>query len=112
MASATLIARLPELGRLNRREIAAMAGVAPFDHQSGVWRGRSVIFGGLADVRAALYMATLAAVRYNPALRAFYRRLRAAGKPAKVALTAAMRKLLLTLNAILKTVRTGAPYAP
>ena len=112
VASATLIARLPELGRLNRREIAAMAGVAPFDHQSGVWRGRSVIFGGLADVRAALYMATLAAVRYNPALRAFYRRLRAAGKPAKVALTAAMRKLLLTLNAILKTVRTGAPYAP
>jgi transposase len=103
VATATLIARLPELGRLSRREIAALAGVAPFDHQSGAWRGRSVIFGGRADVRAILYMATLTAVRCNPPLRVFYRRLRSAGKPAKVALTAAMRKLLIILNAILKT---------
>jgi len=102
VACATLLAKLPELGRLNRREIAALAGVAPLDQQSGVWRGRSTIFGGRAEVRAVLYMATLAAVRCNPMLRSFYRRLREAGKPAKIALTAAMRKLLLTLNAILK----------
>ncbi|MGH9486276.1 MAG: IS110 family transposase [Terriglobales bacterium] len=111
VACATLIARLPELGRLNRREIAALAGVAPFDHQSGAWRGRSMIFGGRPDVRTALYMATLAAVRYNPAIAAFYRRLRA-GKPAKVALTAAMRKLLLTLNAILKHRTQWSPLCP
>jgi transposase len=101
--TATLIARLPELGRLSRREIAALAGVAPFDHQSGVWRGRSMIFGGRADVRAVLYMASLTALRCNPPLRAFYRRLRSAGKSAKVAITAMMRKLLIILNAILKT---------
>ena len=102
VACATLLARLPELGRLNRREIAALAGVAPFDRQSGAWRGPSAIFGGRAEVRAALYMATLTAVRHQPALRAFYQRLRERGKPAKVALVAAMRKLLAILNAVLK----------
>jgi len=99
---ATLIASLPELGRLNRREIAALAGVAPLNRDSGTLRGRRMVWGGRASVRAALYMATLTATRHNPAIAAFYRRLRAAGKPPKVALTAAMRKLLITLNAILK----------
>jgi transposase len=100
--SATLIARLPELGRLSRREIAALVGVAPFTRQSGTWRGRDMIFGGRAPVRTALYMAALAGVRHNPVLRTFYRRLRERGKPAKVALTAVMRKLLVILNAMLK----------
>lgn len=107
--SATVIARLPELGRLGRREIAALVGVAPFVRQSGSWRGQASIFGGRAAVRNALYMAALAGVRSNPVLRAFYLRLRARGKPAKVALTAAMRKLLLILNAMLKT---NSPWSP
>ena len=100
--SATLIARLPEMGRLSRREIAALVGVAPFIRQSGTWRGQASIFGGRAPVRTALYMAALAGIRYNPVLRAFYRRLRERGKPAKLALTAVMRKLLVILNAMLK----------
>ncbi len=99
---ATLIARVPELGQLSRRQIAALIGVAPFTRQSGQWRGHDMIFGGRAPVRAVLYMAVLSAVRYNPPLRAFYRRLRERGKPAKVALTAVMRKLLTILNAMLK----------
>lgn len=100
--AATIIARVPELGRLSRREIAALIGVAPFTRQSGQWRGRDMIFGGRAPVRATLYMAAVSAVRHNPPLAAFYRRLRGRGKPAKVALTAVMRKLLTILNAILK----------
>ncbi len=99
---ATLIARVPELGRLSRRQIAALIGVAPFTRQSGQWRGRDMIFGGRASVRATLYMAALSAIHYNPQLRGFYRRLRERGKPAKVALTAVMRKLLTILNAMLK----------
>lgn len=99
---ATLLANLPELGTLSRREVAKLAGVAPLNRDSGALRGRRTVWGGRAQVRAALYMATLTAVRFNPALKAFYLRLRATGKPAKVALTAAMRKLLLTLNATLK----------
>ena len=99
---ATLIARVPELGRLSRRQIAALIGVAPFTRQSGQWRGRDMIFGGRAPVRATLYMAAVSAVRDNPPLAAFYRRLRERGKPAKVALTAVMRKLLTILNAMLK----------
>jgi len=106
---ATLLADLPELGVLSRREIAALVGVAPLNRDSGSMRGRRTVSGGRAQVRAALYMATLAAVRFNPALKTFYLRLRSAGKPAKVALTAAMRKLLITLNAILKH-RT--PWSP
>jgi transposase len=112
VACATLLARLPELGHLNRREIAALVGVAPFDRQSGMWRGPSSIFGGHAEVRAALYMATLTAVRRQPALRAFYQRLRECGKPAKVALVAAMRKLLTILNAVLKAHRPWSPLSP
>lgn len=98
----TLLAELPELGRLDRRTIAALVGVAPFNRDSGQWRGRRMIWGGRAPVRAALYMAAVVASRHNPVLRAFYTRLRGAGKPAKVALVAVMRKLLTTLNAMLK----------
>ena len=97
----TLLARLPELGRLNRKQIAALAGVAPRARDSGQWRGRRVIWGGRAAVRKALVMAALVASRHNPVVRAFYTRLRAAGKPAKVALVACMRKLLTLLNAML-----------
>jgi transposase len=98
----TLLAELPELGRLDRRAIAALVGVAPFNRDSGQWRGRRMIWGGRATVRTALYMAALVATRHNAALRAFYQRLRTAGKPAKVALVAVMRKLLTIVNAMLK----------
>lgn len=107
VAALSLLAELPELGTLNRRQIAALAGVAPFNCDSGQHRGQRHVWGGRAALRAVLYMATLAAVRWNPSLRAFYTRLRAAGKPAKVALTAGMRKLLTILNAM---VRTGTPW--
>ena len=100
VVSATLIARLPELGQLNHKEIAALARLAPFNRDSGQWRGRRSIWGGRAAVRSALYMATVVATRCNPAIKTFYRRLRDAGKPGKVALTACMRKLLTMLNAI------------
>ncbi|MPN62874.1 IS110 family transposase ISBcen8 [bioreactor metagenome] len=109
MASATLIAQLPELGRLNRREIAALAGVAPVANDSGNRKGRRRVQGGRFEIRRVLYMATLTAARYNPVIRAFYERLRAAGKLPKVALVACMRKLLTTLNAM---VRTGKPWDP
>ncbi len=98
----TLIADLPELGQLNRQQIAALVGVAPLNRDSGRLRGRRTIWGGRANVRAALYMAALVASRYNPAIKTFYDRLLAAGKVPKVALTACMRKLLVILNAILK----------
>ena len=98
----TLLAELPELGHLDRRAIAALVGVAPFNRDSGRWRGRRMIAGGRASVRAVLYMAALAATRHNVMLRAYYQRLRLAGKPAKVALVAVMRKLLTIINAIVK----------
>jgi transposase len=104
-----LLADLPELGRLNRRQIAALAGVAPFNRDSGRFRGTRAIWGGRARLRALLYMATLAAVRSNPLIRPFYQRLRAAGKKPKVALTACMRKLLTILNAM---VRSGTRWNP
>ena len=97
----TLLASLPELGTLDRKQIAALVGVAPLNRDSGQWQGRRQVWGGRAPVRQVLYMAALVATRYNPVLRAFYARLRAAGKPAKVALVAVMRKLLVLLNAIL-----------
>jgi len=100
--STTLLAHLPELGTLNRRQISALVGVAPFNRDSGTLRGKRTIWGGRATVRSALYMSTLVATRYNPVIRDFYQRLRAAGKAKKVALTACMRKLLIILNAILK----------
>ena len=98
----TLLAGLPELGRLDRREIASLVGVAPFNRDSGTLRGKRTVWGGRSSVRATLYMATLAATRYNSVMRVFYQRLLEAGKPKKVALTACMRKLLTILNAMLK----------
>jgi transposase len=100
--SRTLVAEVPELGALNRQEIAALIGVAPLNRDSGTVRGKRAVWGGRAHVRAVLYMSTLAAVRHNSVLKAFYERLRAVGKAPKVALTACMRKLLTILNAMLK----------
>jgi transposase len=101
--AALLLAQMPELGQLNRREVAALVGVAPFNRDSGKMRGKRAIYGGRRFVRHGLYMAALVAARHNPILRNFYVRLRAAGKPAKLALTATMRKLLIVLNSALKT---------
>ena len=100
--SRTLIAQVPELGRLHRKEMAALVGVAPFNRDSGTWRGHRTIGGGRAAVRAVLYRSTLVATRYNPVIREFDERLLAAGKAKKVALTACMRKLLTILNAMVK----------
>jgi transposase len=109
VVSRTLLAELPELGRLSHREIAKLVGVAPLNRDSGTQRGRRSIWGGRSSVRCALYMASLAGIRWNPVLRAHYQRLRAAGKAHKVALVACMRKLLVILNAL---VRTGRPWCP
>jgi transposase len=98
----TLLAEMPELGSLNRRQIASLAGLAPYTRQSGQWRGRSFIGGGRGGVRSVLFMAGLVAIRHNPALKAFRNRLVAAGKPKMVALIAAMRKLLTILNAMIR----------
>ena len=98
----TLIADLPELGTLDRKKIAALVGVAPFNRDSGTLRGKRTVWGGRANVRATLYMAALVASRHNPILRRFYQRLLKAGKPKKLALTAVMRKLLTILNAIVR----------
>jgi transposase len=103
--SRTLLGTVPELGQLDRRQIAALVGVAPLARDSGQQHGRRVCWGGRPTVRTVLYMAALVAARWNPVLRTFYQRLRAAGKPAKVALTAVARKLLVYLNAILRDQR-------
>ena len=102
VTSQQVISDLPELGRLDRHKIAALVGLAPFNRDSGTLRGRRSVWGGRARVRAVLYMATISAIRCNPAIRAMYRRLIDAGKPPKVAITACMRKLLVTLNAIVR----------
>jgi transposase len=107
--SMTLLANLPELGTLNRRKIAALVGVAPFNRDSGTLRGRRTIWGGRSAVRAVLYMATLSAVRFNPVIRQFHERLKAAGKAPKVALTVCMRKLLVILNAVIRNERPWQP---
>jgi transposase len=107
--SLNLIATLPELGMLNRRQISALVGVAPFNRDSGQMRGRRSIYGGRVATRGALYMAALVGARHNPVLKGFYQRLRAAGKPAKVALVACMRKLLTILDVM---VRENAPWSP
>lgn len=103
----TLLARLPELGHLNRKKISALVGLAPFNRDSGKFKGRRMIFGGRADVRSVLYMAALSALRHNMVIKSFYERLIHAGKLPKVAITACMRKLLVILNAI---VRTNTPW--
>jgi transposase len=109
ITASTLIAELPELGRLDRRQIAALVGVAPFNQDSGTLRGRRIIRGGRSPVRRVLYMATLVATRHNPILASFYQRLRTTGHPTKVALIAALRKLLTILNAILRDRRPWQP---
>jgi transposase len=105
----TLLAELPELGRLDRKQIAALAGLAPFTRQSGQWRGKSFIGGGRAAVRSALFMGAMVARQHNPVLKAFFERLVAAGKPKMAALIAVARKLLTILNAIL---RDQKPWLP
>ncbi|MDQ3966713.1 MAG: IS110 family transposase [Actinomycetota bacterium] len=100
--SVTLLAELPELERLNRKQLAALVGIAPVNRDSGTLHGIRTVWGGRSSVRTVLYMATLCAVRFNPTIEAFYKRLRAKGKPKKVALTACMRKLLTILGAMLK----------
>ena len=107
--SMTLLSGLPELGTLNRGEIAALVGVAPFNRDSGTMRGKRKVWGGRPQVRAALYMAALVATRFNPVLRDFYQRLCMAGKPKKVALTACMRKLLTILNHMVRQNRHWNP---
>lgn len=112
VVATTLLAQLPELGRLSRKQIAKLAGLAPLARDSGTLRGKRLIFGGRAQLRAVLYMGTLVATRRNPVIRAHYQHLLAAGKPKKLALTACMRKLLTILNAMAKAgTRWNAPLA-
>src|SRR3990172_6375714 len=108
----TLLSGLPELGLLNRKEIAALVGVAPLNWDSGKLRGKRAIWGGRAHIRSTLYMAALVASRCNPVIRALYQRLCAAGKPKKVALVAAMRKLLITLNTMIKNQSKWLTFTP
>lgn len=109
MLSSTLLVNLPELGALTHKQISSLVGVAPLNRDSGKKRGQRMIWGGRAQVRATLYMATLASTRYNPIIKTFYERLCAKGKLKKVALTACMHKLLIILNAMAKT---GVPWRP
>lgn len=111
VVKATLLARLPELGRLDRKAVAKLVGVAPLNDDSGGRRGHRRISGGRADLRSVLYMATLVAMRWDPLIKTFYARLRAAGKPAKVAMVACMRKLLTILNARVRDERLAAAAA-
>ena len=111
LTSQSLMAWLPELGALNRKQIAALVGVAPFNRDSGKMRGRRTVWAGRKQIRSSLYMATIAACRFNPTIRNFYQRLLQAGKRKKVAITACMRKLLTILNAVLKHHKPWA-YAP
>lgn len=107
VTSVTLLAKCPELGQLNRREIAKLTGVAPLSHDSGKHRGKRFVWGGRADVRSVLYMATISAIRCNPAIKTFADRLKQAGKPPKVVIVACMRKLLIIMNSIVKN---NAPW--
>ena len=111
VTASTMLGALPELGTLNRKQIAALVGVAPFNRESGRHRGKRTILGGRGSVRSVLYMGTLAAIQHNPVIRAFYWRLFEAGKPRKVAITACMRKLLVILNTMLKN-GTSWRYQP
>ena len=105
----TMLADLPELGRLTRREIASLVGYAPFTRQSGQWKGKSMIAGGRPCVRSAIFMVAMSASRCNPVLRAFYERLLARGKPKMVALVAVARKILTMLNAMLRDKKQWQP---
>ena len=109
VVASTLLARLPELGQLNRKQIASLVGLAPFNRDSGTLRGKRTVWGGRGEVRRVLYMAALSARQHNPVIKTFYRRLVEAGKPRKLALVACMRKLLTTLNAMVKDGRHWAP---
>jgi len=109
VTAATLVAELPELGQLNRRQIAALAGLAPFDADSGAWHGRRFIRGGRKSVRVALHMATLTATRCNPLIKAYYQRLIGKGKSFRCAMVACARKLLILLNSLLKENRVWTP---
>lgn len=100
-----MCATMPELGSLENKQAASLAGLAPIARQSGQWKGKSYIRGGRANVRQALYMPALVAARYNPDIKAKYQQIVAAGKPAKIAITAVMRKLVVTANALLKADR-------
>ena len=111
VTAATIIARMPEMGRVTRGEIAALVGVAPFNRDSGAVEGKRTIGGGRQDVRNILYMATLSAVRCNPVIKAFYNRLISAGKVPKVALTACMRKLIVIINALIRDGEVWRPAA-
>lgn len=108
----SILAYLPELGTLDKKRIAALVGVAPFNRDSGTLRGKRTVWGGRSRIRASLYMAALVASRHNPVISAFYQRLLAAGKAKKVALTACMRKLLVILNAMLKNHSSWQPLNP
>lgn len=110
--SRTLIAELPELGKLTHKQIAALVGVAPRAHESGKFRGKRMIWGGRAPVRSALFLSILSATRWNPVIRIFYERLRSQGKPGRVAQTACMRKLLVILNAMVRDGRSWDPNIP
>jgi transposase len=112
VSASTLLSQLPELGQLDRKAIAKLVGVAPLNHDSGTLQGRRRVWGGRAEVRAVLYMAALVATRHNPLIRAFYTRLKASGKPAKVALVACARKLLLVCNSILRSATPWRPVTP
>jgi transposase len=112
LSALMLIAFLPELGRLNRKEIAALVGVAPFNRDSGQWRGQRHIEGGRSRLRQALYMATLVATRCNPVIQAYYQHLVSIGKAKKVAIIACMRKLLTILNAMVRKQQPWCPNAP
>jgi transposase len=105
----TMLAKCPELGQLNRRQIAALAGVAPLAKDSGKHRGKRFVWGGRADLRAVLYMAAVSAIRYNGTIKAFAERLKHLGKPAKVVIVACMRKLLTIMNAMIKN---NTPWRP
>jgi len=112
ITSSVLLAALPELGTLNARKISALVGVAPLNRDSGIFRGKRFVWGGRKEVRCALYMATLSAIRFNPVIKTFYKRLIQAGKPPKIAITACMRKTLVILNSMIKNMTYWQPSIP
>ena len=112
ITAVAILVEMPEIGQLNAKQAASLAGLAPMTRQSGTWRGKASIRGGRATLRQALYMPALVAIRFNPDLKATYQRLAAAGKPAKLAIAAVMRKLIITANALIRERRHWAPISP